>query len=384
MPIFPSRPGPNKFRLVPVEPVVVPPAETPFTFIIDPTGTGIGVATLNMESTDDIVLTLDGTAKFYSNSLGTLDESDTWTLTAGALRTIYVRCPSGSSNMVVPDVSKLKGIGGSGLYETGWITASNAPRISFAPADLMVENIELSGNAVMTGALPDTLKKIRISNNSVYWNYAGPMPPNIEILGLGGANILWTYAGSLSSSLRVLGLSDTCYWTYTGALPSGLTILQFQCPTNNSVNWTYTGALPVGLTYLMLNSSNVTWNYNGALPTGLTSLYLRQSGAWVYNGALPAALTGLTINCSAADWTGLDIGDTGNLSSLSLSNYRQAKMSSADMVTLLTQLTNRTGTLPSGITINDYADYAAPPAGVITAVNTLKATKSIIIVILGA
>jgi len=54
------------------------------------------------------------------------------------------------------------------------------------------------------------------------------------------------------------------------------------------------------------------------------------------------------------------------------------------MITLLTSLTNRVGTLPSTIIINDYADYASPPAGVITAVATLKSTKSITTVTLGA
>jgi len=58
-------------------------------------------------------------------------------------------------------------------------------------------------------------------------------------------------------------------------------------------------------------------------------------------------------------------------------------MSSADMVTLLTQLTNRTGTLPATITINDYADYASPPSEVTDAVATLKTTKSITTVNLG-
>ena len=80
----------------------------------------------------------------------------------------------------------------------------------------------------------------------------------------------------------------------------------------------------------------------------------------------------------------MDIGNNGNITSLSLSNYRIAKMSSADMVTLLTQMTNRTGTLPATITINDYADYASPPSQVTTAVATLKSTKSVTTVNLGA
>jgi hypothetical protein len=54
------------------------------------------------------------------------------------------------------------------------------------------------------------------------------------------------------------------------------------------------------------------------------------------------------------------------------------------MVTILTSLTNRVGNLPSTVTINDYADYASPPAEVTTAVATLKSAKSITTVNLGA
>ncbi len=51
-------------------------------------------------------------------------------------------------------------------------------------------------------------------------------------------------------------------------------------------------------------------------------------------------------------------------------------MSSADMITLLTSMTNRVGDLPNVITINDYADYASPPSGVTDAVAALKVAKA--------
>ena len=113
-------------------------------------------------------------------------------------------------------------------------------------------------------------------------------------------------------------------------------------------------SLPTGLTYLNLYGNSIAWTYTGALPTGLTYLYL---------------------NSSSIAWTGLDVGNNGNIGTFSLLNYRIIKMSSADMVTLLTQLTNRTGSLPATITINDYADYASPPAEVTAAVAALKSAK---------
>ncbi|HNU62661.1 MAG TPA: hypothetical protein PKL04_10730, partial [Methanofastidiosum sp.] len=99
---------------------------------------------------------------------------------------------------------------------------------------------------------------------------------------------------------------------------------------------------------------------------------------------LPTGLTYLHFNGNSIAWTGLDIGNNGNITSFNLINYRITKMSSADMVTLLTQMKNRTGSLPATVTINDYADYASPPSEVTDAVAALKAAKSITTVNLGA
>lgn len=44
----------------------------------------------------------------------------------------------------------------------------------------------------------------------------------------------------------------------------------------------------------------------------------------------------------------------------------------------------RVGGLPATVTINDYADYASPPTEVTEAVDTLKATKGVTTVNLGA
>jgi len=99
---------------------------------------------------------------------------------------------------------------------------------------------------------------------------------------------------------------------------------------------------------------------------------------------LPTGLTFLNLSSALMDYTGLNVSGTGNITTFSMSNYRIAKMSSADLITLLTSMTNRVGTLSTTVTINDYADYTSPPAGVTTAVNTLKAVKSITTVTLGA
>jgi hypothetical protein len=159
---------------------------------------------------------------------------------------------------------------------------------------------------------------------------------------------------------------------------SGLTELRITGYTE------FTGAIANSVSYIYV-SANFKWTYSGALPTSLTFLWVTTNlFYWTYDGAMPAALAYHHIYSSNMNWTGLDIGDTGNSGNFELGNYRIAKMSSADMITLLTQMTNRTGTLPATVTINDYADYASPPAGVTDAVDALKAAKSVTTVNLGA
>jgi len=81
------------------------------TILLTSTGDGTGVAVLRMESSEDVVITLSGTGKFYSDDAGTLDESSSWTLTTGALRTIYLKVPSGTSDMVIANCLAVTKVG---------------------------------------------------------------------------------------------------------------------------------------------------------------------------------------------------------------------------------------------------------------------------------
>ena len=153
-------------------------------------------------------------------------------------------------------------------------------------------------------------------------------------------------------------------------------------PTVASLNINDISDYMVNLDYLYLRAIKATGNK--ALPTKITDLTLYGGNInWTYSGALPTDITYLDLNGANINWTGLDIGNNGNITELSLINYRTEKMSSADMVTLLTQMTNRTGSLPATITINDYADYALQPQAVTDAIAALKTAKLITTVTLG-
>lgn len=98
------------------------------SFTLSATGTGTGVAVFRINVSSDIVLTVDGSAHFYSNSGGTANESSTYTVVAGAMRTRYVKCTSLNSNFTFSDIEKVIEWGNS-VSSDGWNAATNGPSI---------------------------------------------------------------------------------------------------------------------------------------------------------------------------------------------------------------------------------------------------------------
>ena len=197
------------------------------TMTLESTGDGSGVSTLRMTSLVDTTLTLSGTARFYTDAAGTLGESTSWTITAGALRTIYLKAPSGSSTLTIPNRFVISQFGNGAA--SGWDSSTNAARLVFTAIDLQnLTRLRIAGTSTLTGALPTGLTYLYLFGNSIAW-------------------------------------------TYSGALPTGLTFLLLE---GNLITWTYSGAMPVELTYLRLSGNSIAWTYSGALPTGLTFLYL--------------------------------------------------------------------------------------------------------------
>jgi len=347
------------------------------------TGDGTGVSTLRFGVSSQITVTLNANAHFYTEPTGMDGESQTWTVTSGALRTIYLKCTSGTATLTITDASKINYFGDSSGQGNGWLSSTNAAQLTFDVSKLInLSNLRIEGNSVISGALPTGLTNLYLIGNLIYWTYSGALPTGLTDLYLIGNLINWTYSGALPTGLTGLYLyGNLINWTYSGALPTGLTILYL---IGNLINWTYSGALPTGLTFLCLNGNLINWTYSGALPTGLTNLYLignsinwTYSGAlptgltilylngnlinWTYSGALPTGLTFLYLNGNLINWTYNAIEGTANFTYFELINYRSSKMSSDDMVTLLDSIRMRDGRCCSSITINDYEDYTDPP-----------------------
>ena len=80
------------------------------------------------------------------------------------------------------------------------------------------------------------------------------------------------------------------------------------------------------------------------------------------------------------NWTGLNIGNNGNLSTLYLYNYRIAKMTDSDLVTLLNQMASRTGSLPASASISDLANPTSTDGAVVAALANLQTVKGTTVV----
>lgn len=198
------------------------------------TGTGAGVSTMAMQVSSNITITLGANAKFYTDAAGTLGESSTWTITSGALRTIYLKCTTGTASAKISDVRKITEFGNT--TTDGWVSSTNAASLSC--------NISKMSNML----------RFRVTGTSAI---SGNPPSGLTYFSMVGAGITWTSSGTLPAGLTYLFLGGNgISWTGSGPLPSGIIILNL---TGTGISWTHSGAFPTGITYLNINGSQIAW-----------------------------------------------------------------------------------------------------------------------------
>ena len=285
------------------------------TFELLPTGDGTGYAILRMEASETTTLSIrGGDAKFYTDNSGA-GESSTWTITSGAIRSIFVKCTS-RSLLVFPKQGVITKWGISTSLN-GWSSEINAPLISSVGFPLRnLTHLHLSGQCEFSGSLPSGLTYLYLNGTNINWTYSGSLPSGLTYLYLNGSNINWTYSGSLPSGLTSLTLYGT------------------------NINWTYSGSLPSGLTYLYLLGTNINWTYSGSLPSGLTSL---------------------TLNGSNINWTAFDASGSGNITTYyRLLDFVTTAFSVTNFISLLQSMVSRVGGLPTTCIISDYDNNPTP------------------------
>ena len=129
---------------------------TAMKLVLTATGSGAGVANLLFNfATANVVATLDGNGRFYSNNLGTLGESTTYTYPFGSLQGRYIKVTSGVSNLLVFVKGNLMEWGN--ITSNGWVSSTNAPTLFIALANCprTITTIYVDGNNTISGAVDD-------------------------------------------------------------------------------------------------------------------------------------------------------------------------------------------------------------------------------------
>ena len=185
------------------------------TFELLPTGDGTGYAILRMEASETTTLSIrGGDAKFYTDNSGA-GESSTWTITSGAIRSIFVKCTS-RSLLVFPKQGVITKWGISTSLN-GWSSEINAPLISSVGFPLRnLTHLHLSGQCEFSGSLPSGLTYLYLLGTNINWTYSGSLPSGLTSLTLNGTNINWTAfdasgSGNITTYYRLLDFVTTAF-----------------------------------------------------------------------------------------------------------------------------------------------------------------------------
>ena len=185
------------------------------TFELLPTGDGTGYAILRMEASETTTLSIrGGDAKFYTDNSGA-GESSTWTITSGAIRSIFVKCTS-RSLLVFPKQGVITKWGISTSLN-GWSSEINAPLISSVGFPLRnLTHLHLSGQCEFSGSLPSGLTYLYLRGTNINWTYSGSLPSGLTSLTLNGSNINWTAfdasgSGNITTYYRLLDFVTTAF-----------------------------------------------------------------------------------------------------------------------------------------------------------------------------
>jgi hypothetical protein len=167
-------------------------------------GTGAGVLTVRLNSTEANAVSLSGGGRFYSDSAGTSGETTSVTLAAGVATTLYVKLASGTSRMYIQKGSKISewGSGGSAFSPT-----TNSPRVTkfdtrYIHVDVLVLRFD-SSDIIITGQTYPWVNatfiwfvgsQLTVSGQTYAWNNAAYIRFEGSQLTVSGQTYAWNNA----------------------------------------------------------------------------------------------------------------------------------------------------------------------------------------------
>jgi hypothetical protein len=230
--------------------------------------------------TTNIVVTIDGNGKFYTNDAGTTGESSSWTIVAGADRSIYVKVTSGSANMLWFHKGNLTQMGHYPYPPTGGVTLAfyqssvNSPNItaslSSLPESVISFAILQSWGGSVTGSLADVpsgLKMLYINSPGTISGNVSSLPDVMEHLALITANTITGDVADLPSALFMMYVmgSNTLSGNISG-MPAALEYVNIQ--GLNTITGNISG-IPYSVFYLYLQGQNTVSGNVSGFPQGV-------------------------------------------------------------------------------------------------------------------
>lgn len=245
-------------------------ADTIEAFVITKRGDGSGVAWLSVKVSVGCIISLNGVAKFYSDSAGTLNESSSWTPTPGSLQTRYIRCSSGISDLMFNDISLLESFGvcnstTTGYPGWGYNTATpavlpNVPSLTITDQSLVFPNLielglpfsTITTMGISLSSLPSNFEKCYLTVSGTITGAITDLPSTIKILGILSANTISGNVSGFPTNIEEIEMSGSN--TITGNIS--------EFPSS-------------ALTYIGITGSNTISGDIANLPSTVTYLYLR-------------------------------------------------------------------------------------------------------------
>lgn len=252
---------------------------TSTTLVLTSTGNGTGVSTMTLTSIEDVTLTLDGNGKFYTNAAGDQGESTSIQLLAGIPKTFYIKCVSGSSNLVIPQNSITNW--------ANWTSSTNAVSIGGSIASMTNLNyLYILGSNTLSGDVSGF-------NKTTYLNVRGTniLSGDIsKLLSLSVISILGsnTLSGSVALLPSITYLDIEGSNTISGAITNLVYLTDILALGSNTLSGSV-AALTV-LRYLNAGGSS---NFTGSIAALTLLTYLSAEGTNSLSGSI-AALTSLT------------------------------------------------------------------------------------------
>jgi hypothetical protein len=316
---------------------------TPGAMLISSRGDGLGVAYLYIQVAAGCTLSLDGTARFYSDALGTLNESTTWTPTPGSMQVRYVRCPSGSANLMFNDITLFEKLGQPSSPSSGspgWtyntaLPIANIPRLncinwnfpncvcvalnqstistfSFSLSQLSANFVSsyLYATGTITGSLADvpatcTILGLNNVSNLITGNVSD-LPAGMLMLSIGTGNTITGDVADLPPGLTQISVAGSN--TISGDVADlPVTLINFVVGGNNTISGDVVD-LPATVTLISVQGSNtITGDINDLLNT---VTYMNLGGSNTLSGDLANIPSGMT-SCDVVGFNTLTGGFTG-------------------------------------------------------------------------